>query len=457
MAKMDARGRTNRQRHNVALMKFSLNWLWSPLRSGEALVFWLALTPLFLVTNRSWSSVVLILGAFACFAHLLRPQVGAVQASTSKRYDKPLVVLVLFAPVLSIALSSLLRGSHVLANYDSPSRFLVAVAVFLFAIRQRANMALYLQYVAPLALVLTLLHQIFFFQPKLWGADRMSTYFADPLVFGYTALTLGLMSLMSIHVLGKDPRFVLVLKLAGVAIGFYLSIMSGSRTGWLAVPVVMAVWVYQQKFSSGKVFRVLAFGLAVASMVGFYAMSVTVQQRLSLGFHEALNYSWVGLAPETSVGFRITFLRIAFDMFASSPFAGHGDNGYDLTALPQHIYTYASPESLRMAFNAGFHNEMVSNAVRFGIGGLLAAAMLFFVPFALFVRQSRSESAVQRANALLGLVLTICFFISSLSTEVFDLKYMASFYAVMVAMLCGSATVAPVNPGSPAAFESGGI
>ena len=110
-----------------------------------------------------------------------------------------------------------------------------------------------------------------------------------------------------------------------------------------------------------------------------------------------------------------------------------------------------------MAFNAGFHNEMVSNAVRFGVGGLLAAAMLFFVPFALFVRQSRSESAVQRANALLGLVLTICFFISSLSTEVFDLKYMASFYAVMVAMLCGSATVEPGHPGSPAAFKSGGI
>jgi O-antigen ligase len=218
----------------------------------------------------------------------------------------------------------------------------------------------------------------------------------------------------------------------------------------------MAVWVHQQKFSSGKVFRALALGLVVALMVGFFAMSVTVQQRLSIGFHEALNYSWVGLAPETSVGFRITFLRIAFDMLASSPFAGHGDNGYDLTALPRHVYTYASPESLHMAFHAGFHNEMVSNAVRFGVGGLIAAAMLFFVPLALFVRQSRSDSTAQRANASLGLVLTICFFVSSLSTEVFDLKYMASFYAVMVAMLCGSATVEPRNQGSPAAFESGG-
>jgi O-antigen ligase len=439
------------------LMIFSPIRSWWSSRGGEALVVWLTLAPLFLVTVRSWSSLVLILGAIACFVNLMRRDPRLGHAFTTKRYDKLLVILVLFAPVLSIAVSSLLRGSHVLANYDSPARFLVAVVIFLFAIRQRANMAQYLQYTAPLALVLTLLHQLFFFQPRLWTPDRMSTYFADPLVFGYTALTLGMMSLVSIHLLSKDSGLVLALKLAGAAIGLYLSVMSGSRTGWLAVPVVMAVWVYEQKLSSGKVFRALALGLVVALVIGFYAMSATVQQRLLLGVHEALEYPWVGIAPVTSVGDRITFLRVALDMFVSSPFAGHGDNGYDLTALPRHIYTYASPESLHLAFTAGFHNEMVSNAVRFGIGGLLAAAMLLFVPMALFVRQSRSANAGQRANASLGLVLTICFFISSLSTEVFDLKYMASFYAVMVAMLCASAIVEPRSQGDPAAFETGGI
>lgn len=429
---------------------------WSS-NSAQALELFLGLVPLFLVTIPWWSSAVLILGAFICLAYVLRTKNRVNTASTAVRYYKPLIVFVLLAPVLSVAVSSLLRGSHVLPNYDSPARFLVAVAIFLFAMRQRTNMAFYLQYTAPISLVLTLLHQLFFFQPKPWGPGRMSTYFADPLVFGYTALTLGLMSLVSIHLLGKDSRPVLTLKLAGVAIGFYLSIMSGSRTGWLAVPVVVAVWAYRQKFSNDKVWRALALGMAVASMVGFYAMSATVQQRLLLGVHEALDYPWVGLAPETSVGSRITFLRIAFDMFVSSPFAGHGDNGYDLTALPQHIYTYASQESLHLAFNAGFHNEMVSNVVRFGIGGLLAAATLFFIPMALFVRQSGSDSRVQQANALLGLVLTICFVISSLSTEVFDLKYMASFYAVMVTMLCASAIVEPKNQGNPVAIESGGL
>ena len=419
-------------------MTFRSNWsLWLSSRE-RALELFLCLSPLFLVTIPWWSSSVLIIGAFTCLAYLVCAENRSNPAQAAVRYSKWLIVFVLLAPVLSIAVSSLLRGSHVAANYDSPVRFLIAIAIFLFAMRQRSNMAHYLQYTAPLSLVFTSLHQFMFFQSRLWG-DRMSTYFSDPLVFGYTALTLSLMSLVSINSLGKDSRVLLTLKLAGAAIGFYLSILSESRTGWLAVPVVIAVWTCQLKISSGTVWRASALGLAAAAMVGFYVMSTTLQHRLLLGIYEALEYPWDGIAPESSVGSRITFLRIAFDMFVSSPLAGHGDNGYDLAALPLHVYTYASPESLRMAFHAGFHNEMVSNAVRFGVGGLLAAAMLFFFPMALFLRQSRSHCPVQRANAMLGLVLTICFFISSLSTEVFDLKYMASFYALMVSMLCASA------------------
>jgi O-antigen ligase len=161
--------------------------------------------------------------------------------------------------------------------------------------------------------------------------------------------------------------------------------------------------------------------------------------------NEVVNYSWQGMAPESSVGFRITFLRIASDMFAVSPWAGFGDNGYDLKSLPSPIYVYASPESIRLAFNAGFHNEMVSNAVRFGIGGLLSSALLFLAPLFIFIHHSASSSVIQRSNALLGLVFATCFFISSFSTEVFDLKYMASFYALTIAMLCASAITEPVQ------------
>jgi O-antigen ligase len=405
----------------------------------------LAMAPLFLVTVRSWSSALLILCALACWLFLLFNQNPSDHCTTKTNRQKLLMCFVLMAPVLGVALSSWLRGSNVWPNYDSPSRFLIAIAIFVFATRQQINYAKYLQYTAPISLIITFLQQHLFTQPMLWGADRMATYFADPLVFGYTSMTLGLLSLTSIHLLGKDNLALVILKLLGAGIGLYLSVKSGSRTGWLAVPLVMVIVIYSRKLLTGRALHLLVLGLIGLLAFGAFGFSNMVQQRVLMGMNEVVNYSWQGMAPESSVGFRITFLRIASDMFAVSPWAGFGDNGYDLKSLPSPIYVYASPESIRLAFNAGFHNEMVSNAVRFGIGGLLSSALLFLAPLFIFIHHSASSSVIQRSNALLGLVFATCFFISSFSTEVFDLKYMASFYALTIAMLCASAITEPVQ------------
>lgn len=354
----------------------------------------------------------------------------------------------MLAPCFAVLFSSLLRNQYVAANFDSPARFALALAVFFFVRNRSTNVAAYLQYFVPLSLFATLFQQIFFFQPKLWGEDRMSTYFADPLVFGYTALTLGLMSLMSINLLGRDGKTLFAFKLAAALIGVYLSIKSGSRTGWLAVPVVLVIWLHLQLPSRRRkrqFFGAIPVVSAVLAVLAVYAMSANMHERINLAYNEIAQYSWSGTAPETAVGMRITFLRIAADMLAESPLAGIGDNGYDLTALPTAVYSYASPVAIDMAFHSGFHNEMISNAVRFGVSGLFAAFLLLVFPLSLFTRNMNSVNIVRRGNAKLGLVLTICFLVSSFSTEVFDLKYMASFYATLIALLCGSVSAAPIR------------
>lgn len=407
---------------------------------GErALECFLASSPLFLVTLRFWSGAVLILGGIACLAFLLMRGCRWSRQDEDAHALKILVILMLVCPVLAVFASSSFLGVHVLANYDSPSRFFLAVAVFLFALRRGSNVAFFLQYVAPLSVVLTLLHQVAVDQPMLWGAGRMSTYFADPLVFGYTSLTLGLISLTSINLLEKDPRWVAAFKFIGAGIGFYLSIKSGSRTGWLAVPLVTTIWLYRKNYVGGKSLHFFAMGATALLLLAAYSFSTTVQLRTLQAMHEVMEYPWTGPTPETSVGLRITFLRIALDMFAANPWVGIGDNGYDVSMLPASVLQYATPEGIRMAFHSGFHNEIVTNAVRFGVGGLLAAMLLFVIPLAVFLPRLSSGNSVKQANAMLGMVLTMCFFVSSLSTEVFDLKYMASFYAVMVSLLCASA------------------
>jgi O-antigen ligase len=416
---------------------------WRPWNEKIPYLF-LGACPLFVVTLRPWSSAVLILGAFFCLVAMLFCQPKPVEPI---QMLWQLIPITFVAPVLMIAISSSMRGRYILSEYDSASRFFVAVAIFMWSLRQKISIARVFEMTIPLSLFITLLHQLYVPQPHLWGNERMSTYFSDPLVFGYTSLTLGLMSLVSISALRRDSRFVVAIKLLATFVGFYLSIQSGSRTGWLAVPVVLVIWLRQSAYASpsGSYWgRWILAGVVAVAFIAIFS-SNTVNQRLALALLEFKNYSWTGIAPETSVGFRITFLRIATDMFMSNPFIGFGDTRCEAIAMPPQIYLYASPESIRLAMTAGFHNEIVTNAIHFGIGGLVATLMLFLAPLSVFASGLDSKNANRRANALLGLVFTLVFFVSSFSTEVFDLKYTASFYALMVAVLSASSLVAKAD------------
>ena len=377
-------------------------------RTQRLLELFFGLTPLFLVTVQSWSNAIVILGAALSVVFLMGQEFEAKEVSPESPFIQKLVVIALVLPFVAIAVSSALRSSHAWADYDAPSRFLLSVAIFMFAIRKKINIATYLQYSAPASLIVTLLHQLCFQQPLLWGPGRMSTYFSDPLVFGYTSLTLGLVSLASINATGKDSKLLLAFKLIGAMVGFYLSVESGSRTGWFAVPIVCVLWIF--RFMSTKSSLVHPWGAAVAVVLvaGLLLSSTKINDRMVLAFQEVAGYSWTGVASENSVGSRITFLRIAFDMFASQPLAGFGDTRENLPSLPRHIASYASPNDLRMALTSGFHNEIVTNAIRSGALGLVAATLLFGIPLLVFGRQLQSVVAAQRNNAFVGLVFTTC-------------------------------------------------
>ena len=413
---------------------------------GPLLGLFLCAAPLFLVTVRGWSNTLLILGALFCLVFLI---IGRHRHRERDRPPNPevawltvAVTTTLMSPFLAVAISSALRNGLYLPQFDSPARFCVAIPVFMFALRTKLNAAKLLQFAFPAALVITLGQQHLITQPMHWGTTRMATYFADPLVFGYVAMTFGLISAVSINLLKKDPHLVLGFKLLGAFVGFYLSIESGSRTGWMAIPIVLGIWAYQYSGGGGnkraQVIFVVALSCLVAALI--YATSSTVHPRVDLIANEIVTYPWAGIAPETAVGSRITFLRIAWDLFFQNPWGGFGDTRFEQFPLPPKIQGYASATTLATAFRSGFHNEVVTNAIRSGIFGLLSSAALFIVPFAVFVRKLKSEAAFgkAKANAVIGATFVVCMFVSSLSTEILDLKYTASFYALMIALLCGS-------------------
>ncbi len=395
--------------------------------------------PLLVVTWRGWANGVLFLSALLACAWLWGQFARAREADPQTRGWQLALLVALVAPLVTTALGAAMRGELYWPLLDAPSRFLLAIPIFLFVLRSRLDAASALQWILPLSLSIAGLYLAVVGSPASWPAHRAATYFADPLVFGYLSLAFGMMCLVAIPLqrptLESFPR--LAALVLGLVVGVYLSLRSGTRTGWLAVPIVITAWLHFRL--RHRVRHVWAGGLLVSCLlaVGAYLFVPAVHQRVNQGLEEAAQYTYDGVAPISSISLRLTFLRIAADMFAQHPWSGVGDTAYAAPAALD-AFRYASPEAANTAFQSAFHNQVITSAVRHGVAGGLAALALLLVPVGLFAAGAKTANPVARENALMGLAFSVCIAVSSLTTEVVDLKYTASLYALMTAVLCGA-------------------
>jgi O-antigen ligase len=423
-----------------------------PQRLVPATALLLSCAPLFVLALRGWTNAVLFLGALLALALLLwRGALPQAQLAPAERTWATVLMVALVAPLLAVALSAALRGDPYPGQFDAASRFVLGVPIFVFVLRARVDAARWLRRLLPLALLIALASLTWMGPAKRWGNGRDTTLVVDPLVFGYLSLAFGLMCLMTITPrLWKERQWAgLAWRVLGLVLGLYLSVRSGSRSGWLALPLVLAVWLHLHWGRAHRFGFLLVLGAALATPLLAYLAVPTVQLRAHQAWNEVATYPWTGVAPVTSVGLRVTFLRIAADTFVQHPWTGIGDtHRLPVALLP--TFSYASADAVEGAFHAFFHNQLVTNAVRWGVGGFLATFALLFVPLALCARQLRRAGRITRENAALGFAYTLCIVVSSMSTEVVDLKFLASLYAVMVALLCGSALAAHERAAGPA-------
>ena len=127
--------------------------------------------------------------------------------------------------------------------------------------------------------------------------------------------------------------------------------------------------------------------------------------------------------------------REGFYFFKMSPWMGWGDEGYKEHINDPSIVKFANPIVRYLPLEAGFHNEFTTNAVHYGVWGLISTALVFFVPLALFLKAYRRR--VNTQAALIGITYMICELASAMSTEVWNLKFTAALSSIMIATLCG--------------------
>ncbi|MDP2070953.1 O-antigen ligase [Methylotenera sp.] len=397
-------------------------------------------SPLFLLTISGWMTRIVAVCALLAMYVLYRNNKAKnhkLALNSKISFHTKLLCATLALPILAIFLGQLFRGQYTWSYYDSPAHILIGIFILLATAKAGVHVVKWMSYTFPIVTLLALANILI--DPNLhWGATRLSTQAVDPLMFGSLSLTFGLLSLISIKLHDNDSKWLTVYKLIGFGSGIYLSIASGSRTGWLALPIIGFLWLYFDRAKFTLPIKIIGIISILTFITSAYFLSSNVQQRVDITAKEVLAYQWNTDAPNdnTSVGARISFIRMAVFLFQQKPLGGWGDGNFE-NVINDPALNFSSLEAKKIALEAGFHNDITANMVRSGIWGLMATVALFLIPALFFIRNMHSEYKNQRDVAFLALAFLTCQFVSSLSMEIFNLRYSASFFGLMLAVFCG--------------------
>lgn len=416
-----------------------IDYLKTKMSAAQALMVCIATAPVFLLTFHHWIHAVLFVSSALSSYIIVRAIINktVIIPEHLPRRMIMLITAMLTLPVMSVFLSQCFRQEFSWKSYDSPSRFLICIPIFLAITHCRINSLKSLHYTAGGAALLTLVSVVA--NPNTtWGINRITTYFVDPLTLGSLSLTLGLISLVSINLYDGETLLLKTYKALGFATGLYLSMLSGSRTGWLSFPIVIFVWLLFQKHNR----KTLSISLAIITPIvlataAYYCVPV-VQQKILTTAREVLAYNWSEANPDNSISMRISFYRMALSLFMQQPLEGWGETISLKVINSPEFAIYATQYTREFPFKNGFHNEILYSMVRYGIWGMVSSISLFLIPGIISIRGLAAKSTSIRMFSILFFSYLVCTFVSSISTEVFNLKFTASFHALMITYFTAS-------------------
>ena len=399
-------------------------------------LFFLTSFPIFALIIRGWTSAMLFFCLLVSLFYLIKNQSLNFSSLYDEFYTKHrqllLIALAFVVPSISILLTSLGKLQFHWHDLDNPSRYIFAIIFLLFLLRYQPNIKNYFIFSITLMPIVTI-SLIGFFEKKGWAAlPRTTIYFIDPITFGSLCLSFGLLSLVLLC--EKQAKITQSLWYAlSCFCAFYLSISSESRTGWLAVPIALfLILKIRLAISYFRTF-ILSATIVVVASFALYQSSEIFHNRFNQVAEEVNSYQWEQGINATSIGERISYIRMGWHLILQRPLTGWANLDMTPELESPTFSKFATPSTRLGVKGGGFHNEFINNGVKYGILGILYSVLLFLGPAIFFFQILKIHS--NNRYALLAIVYITAQAISSLSYQVLDFKFTASLYALMIVTL----------------------
>lgn len=235
--------------------------------------------------------------------------------------------------------------------------------------------------------------------------------YTNAIQFGNLALLLGVCSgIWALHAPARRARWA---GWIGAALGLAASLASGSRGGWVVLPLLLllALWLAprpQGRAQGRHGWRALGVTALVCAML---ALLPPVQQRAERAANEYLRAEQ--RMDDTSIGLRLAFWRQAWADGQSNPWVGVGQSGYE--QLQREAVAHGLMPAQAVEFNHA-HNEWLDMFAKRGLLGVIGLLLFYAVPGALFWRglrqqanQATPDAGARHAAAVCGLATVLGF------------------------------------------------
>jgi len=226
----------------------------------------------------------------------------------------------------------------------------------------------------------------------------------------------------------------LSLMLLGAVGGFLGSIFSGSRGGWVVLPLILLVLyiAYRRCLTPARRWGGVS-GVVLLLLLVWVLPQSGMQSRVEQAVSQVDAYFTEGNRA-SSVGYRFEMWRGASRLFLEKPLLGWGQTGYEAGMRQLGESGVIHPRAARYSHA---HNQFLDSATKYGVVGLVALLALYLVPFALFAGGLSAPSLSRRAVATAGVLLPVSFMGFSLTQAVLTHHSGVLVYAFWLAILWG--------------------
>lgn len=320
------------------------------------------------------------------------------------------LLLVFLAFFLIQALSVWWDGGR-LRELDRPSRLLMLVLALPLLCRYRPRFEVLM---GGIGLGALLAGGMALYQKLVLGVDRALGSFNHPIQSGDISMSLGLVSLCGLawaHRKGSRP-WQLFLSAATLS-GILGSLLSGSRGGWVLLPLVLLTWylLFRHWFSRRLKGGLMA-GLLALLLIVLLPQS-GVPSRIQQARDDVTQYLSGG-NQHSSLGIRFQLWQSALRSFADRPLFGWGNNGIRESERQQVEAGQLDRQVYDLDFHA--HNQYLDELAKRGGIGLAALLALFLLPLAaarhLMTEPATAERHTLAAAAVIHILATMDYCLS---------------------------------------------